>query len=131
MERAGVPRPYRANIGAASRPFVLSRPDEELDPCFFNVDPHFDCRMQIEDRKNVIVDSVVFAGNAIHGLDLHGFALSTETRLAIRHIAYPVRMEPLTSAQSDPTAGAGSRKLHVPVSGGLRRMYPTLLVDTR
>jgi hypothetical protein len=81
-----------------------------------SVNPWFERRMQIEDRKNVIVDSVVFASNAIHGIRLHGFALSTETRLAIRHIAYPVRMEPLTSAQSDATAGARIRKLHIPVN---------------
>jgi hypothetical protein len=84
--------------------------------------------MQIEDRKNVIVNSVVFAGNAVHGLDLHGFALSTETLLAIGHIAFPVRMEPLTSAQSDATAAAGTRTLHVPVSGGPHRMHPILRV---
>jgi hypothetical protein len=77
MERAGVPCPRQANIGAASRPLKFARSDEELDSCFFNVDPHFDCRMQIEDRKNVIVDRVVFAVNAIHGLVPHGFALST------------------------------------------------------
>lgn len=72
--------------------------------------------MQIEDRKNVVVDSVVLASNAIHGIHLHGFVLSTETRLAIGHIAYPVTMEPLTSAQRDATAGAVIRKLHIPVN---------------
>ena len=67
----------------------IPRPDEELDSCFFNVDPHFDCRMQIEGRKNVVADSAaVFTGNVIHSLDLHGFALSTEAQLAMRHIAY-------------------------------------------
>src|SRR5579859_5756103 len=63
------PRPHRADIGAASRPFVLPRPDEELDPRFLNVDPHFDFWIQIEDRENVIVDRVMLAGNAIHGLE--------------------------------------------------------------
>jgi hypothetical protein len=72
-------RPYGANIGAASRPFILPRPDEELDSCFFNVDSHLDFWMQIKDWKNVVVDSVVFTGNTIHGLNLHDFALSTET----------------------------------------------------
>jgi hypothetical protein len=127
IERAAEPRPYRANIGASSRPFILPRPDEQLDSCFLNVDPYFDCLMEIEDRKNMVVDSVVFTGNAIHGLDLHGFAMSTETRLAIRRIAYQVRMEPLTSAQSDATARADSRTLHVPVSGGLRSAHPISL----
>jgi hypothetical protein len=110
------PRPCRANIRAYSRPFVLPRPDEEFDPCFFDVNPHFDSRMQVEDRKNVIVDSVVFARNAMHGVHLHGVALATEMRLAIRLIAYPVRMGPLSSAQSNSTANAESRKLHVPIS---------------
>lgn len=87
IERSVESRTHRANIGASSRPFILPRPDEELDSCLFNVDPHFDFRMQIEDGKNVIVDSVMFASNAIHGLYLHGFALSTETRLAISHFA--------------------------------------------
>jgi hypothetical protein len=36
--------------------------------------------------------------------------------VAIRRSAYPVRMEPLTSAQSDTTAGAGNGKLHVPAN---------------
>jgi hypothetical protein len=78
IERDVEPCLYRANIGAASPPFVLPRPDKELDSCFLNVDPYFNCLMQIEDWKNV-VDSVVFAGNAKHGRGLHGFALSTET----------------------------------------------------
>src|SRR5277367_857128 len=116
IERLVEPCHRRANIRAASRPFVLPRPDEELDSCFFNVDPHFDCRMQIEGRKNVVVDSVVFAGNAIHGVQLHGFRLSTEARLTIRHIAYPARLEPLTSALSYATVGARIRKLHVPAN---------------
>src|ERR1700757_3837671 len=80
LDRPVIPRTHRANIGTASRPFVLPRPDEELDARLFNVDSHFDCRMQIENGKHVIVDSVMLASNAIHGLDLHGFALSTETR---------------------------------------------------
>ena len=82
--------PYRGSIGAASRPFILPWPDQQLDSRLLNVDPYFDCRIQIERGKNIIVDSVVLASNAIHGLDLHGFALSTETRLAIRYIAYLV-----------------------------------------
>jgi hypothetical protein len=87
---------------------MLPRSDEEPDSCFFPVDPDFDSRVQNEHGKNVIVDSLVPASNAIHGLDLHGFALLTETRLTIRPIASPVRMEPLTSAQSDATAEAGN-----------------------
>jgi hypothetical protein len=48
--------------------------------------------------------------------DLHGFALSTESVGQSDTLLTPVRMEPLTSAQSDTTAGAGNRKLHVPTS---------------
>jgi hypothetical protein len=48
--------------------------------------------------------------------DLHGFALSTESGWQSDTLLTPVRMEPLTSAQSDTTAGAGNRKLHVPTS---------------
>src|SRR5258708_38337059 len=105
IDRAVESRAYGADIGATSRPFILPRPDEELDSCFLNVDPHFDCRIQIEGRKNVVVDSVVFARDGIHGLDLHDFGLSAETRLPIRRSAYRVRMEPLTSAHGDVTAG--------------------------
>ncbi len=116
IERAVEFRPYRANVGATSRPFILPRPDEELDSCFFNVDPYFDCLMQIEDRKNVVVDSVVFASHAIHGVHLHGFALRLRLGWQSDTSLPRVRMEPLTSAQSDATAGARIRTLHVPVT---------------
>jgi hypothetical protein len=46
----------------------------------------------------------------------NGLALSAEMRLATSHIAFPVRMEPLASAQSDAIAVARIRKLHVPVN---------------
>src|SRR5580658_4699714 len=116
MERSAEPCHHRAHIRTSSRPFVLPRPDEELDSRFFNVDPHFNCGIQSEGRKNVVVDCVVFAGNGIHGVHLHGFTLSTETRLTIGHISYLVRLEPSTSAQSDVTVEACIRKLHVPAN---------------
>jgi hypothetical protein len=73
--------------------------------------------MQSEGRKNGVVDSVVFAGNAKQSFDLHGFALSTETPVGNQDtLLTTVRLEPLTSVQSDATAEAGNRKLHVPVS---------------
>jgi hypothetical protein len=43
-------------------------------------------------------------------------SLSTESGWQSDTLLTPVRMEPLTSAQSDTTAGAGNRKLHVPTS---------------
>lgn len=39
---------------------------------------------------------------------------------------FPIRIEPLTSAQSDATAGAGNRKLHVPATSGLSNASKTL-----
>jgi hypothetical protein len=63
--------------------------------------------MQIEGQKNVVADSVVFTGDAIHRLDLDDLALSTETRSVISNIATPVRTESLASAQSDVGAEAG------------------------
>src|SRR5580658_241987 len=72
--------------------------------------------MQIENRKNVIVHSVVLVGNAIHGVHLHCFASSIETRLAISQIATSVKTEPIPSTHSDATPAARVRKLHVPVN---------------
>jgi hypothetical protein len=51
--------------------------------------------MQNEDRKNAVVGSVVFAGNATYGVHLHCYARSPETRLAIGRIVHPVSIEPV------------------------------------
>ena len=107
IERAVESRPHRANVGAAPRP------DEVPDSCLLNVDSNFDCPMQTEGRKDLVVDSVVFASNAINGPE--------PPCLHIRHVACPSEGKVLTKHRAMLPLGAGASKLHVPASSRGRR----------